>query len=281
MAMSQDPAQRVKELREQIEHHIKRYYELDDPVVSDAEFDELMRELQGLEESYPDLQTPDSPTQKVSGATSTLFAPVRHRLPMMSLENATTFEELLAWVRRMDRFISGEVAFTCELKIYGLAVSLLYEDGRLTTAATRGDGKSVVPRVVEVRGEIYMPISAFEELNRQQAEEGARQFVNPRNSAAGSLRQKDSSITASRELSFWAYQLGDLEGGPTFTAHAQSLDWLKQVGFPVNPEIRTLHGLDEVTDFCQHWLEHRHDLDYEIDGVVVKVDDLAQRRELG
>jgi DNA ligase (NAD+) len=304
MAMAQDPAERVKELREQIEYHIKRYYELDDPVVSDAEFDELMRELQGLEESYPDLQTPDSPTQKVSGATSTLFAPVRHRLPMMSLDNATTFEELLAWVKRMDRFISGEVAFTCELKIDGLAVSLLYEDGRLTTAATRGDGvtgedvtanvrtigvvphrlrdgTSVVPRVVEVRGEIYMPISAFEELNRRQAEDGARQFVNPRNSAAGSLRQKDSSITASRELSFWAYQLGDLEGGPTFTAHAHSLDWLKKVGFPVNPEIRTLHGLDEVTDFCRHWLEHRHDLDYEIDGVVVKVDDLAQRRELG
>ncbi|HSS11872.1 MAG TPA: NAD-dependent DNA ligase LigA [Acidimicrobiales bacterium] len=302
MAMSTDPAHRVDQLREQIEYHNKRYHELDDPEITDAEYDALVRELLALEEAYPDLQTPDSPTQRVGGPVSELFAPVRHRQPMMSLDNATTFEELLAWTKRMERFISGDVAFTCELKIDGLAMSLLYEGGRLTRAATRGDGVTgedvtanvrtieVIPHqlrggkpptVVEVRGEVYMPISAFDELNRRQLAESARAFINPRNAAAGSLRQKDAAITASRELSFWAYQLGDVEGTPPFSEHHETLDWMRHVGFPVNPNIRTLHGLDEVNEFCHHWLDHRHDLDYEIDGVVVKVDNLAQRLELG
>jgi DNA ligase (NAD+) len=303
MVSDVDPVARVEELREQIEYHNKRYYELDDPVVSDAEYDQLMRELVGLEEQYPDLQTPDSPTRKVSGAPSALFAPVRHLQPMMSLDNATTFEELLAWARRMERFIAGDVDFVCEPKIDGLAISLLFEGGRLVRAATRGDGEvgedvtanvrtigaiphrldgtGDRPTVLEVRGEVYMPISAFEELNDRQAKEGAKVFVNPRNSAAGSLRQKDASITAGRDLSFWAYQLGQTEGGPAFRGHHETLEWLRDLGFPVNPEIRKLQGLDAVHDFCRHWLEHRHDLDYEIDGVVVKVDDLAQRVELG
>jgi DNA ligase (NAD+) len=298
-----DPVTRAEELRSQIEYHNRRYYELDEPEISDAEFDQLMRELQALEEAYPDLRTPDSPTQRVSGMASTLFAPVVHRQPMMSLDNATSFEDLTAWAKRMERFISGDVAFTCELKIDGLAMSLLYEDGRLTRAATRGDGvtgedvtanvrtigvvphvldrSADVPEVVEVRGEVYMPISAFEELNERQRAADGRTFINPRNAAAGSLRQKDASITASRELAFWAYQIGDLVGGPRFTNHSQSLRWLAELGFPVNPNIQTVQGLDAVNEFCHQWLEHRHDLNYEIDGVVVKVDDLAQRRELG
>jgi DNA ligase (NAD+) len=302
--MTQDPAGRAAELREQIEYHNRRYHELDDPEISDAEYDELYRDLQALEESYPDLRTPDSPTQKVGGVATALFAAVRHRQPMMSLDKAFSFDELLAWAKRMERFISGDVAFNCELKIDGLAMSLLYEDGRFVRAATRGDGivgedvtpnvrtigiipqrldggDTDVPRSVEVRGEVYMPISAFEELNRRQADQGGRLFINARNSAAGSLRQKDATNTASRDLSFWAYQLGELEGGPKFTEHHQSLEWMRRVGFPVSPSVQLLHGLSEVNDYCRHWLEHRHDLDYEVDGVVIKVDSLAQRRELG
>ena len=303
MATSQQPAQRAEALRAEIEYHNRRYYELDDPEISDGAYDSLMRELLALEESYPDLRTPDSPTQNVGGAASTLFAEARHLQPMMSLDNATTFEDLQAWAKRMERFISGDVAFTCELKIDGLAMSLLYRAGRLERAATRGDGvvgedvtanvrtiaaiphrlpdDGAVPAVVEVRGEVYMPISAFEELNRRQVAAGGRAFINPRNSAAGSLRQKDPGITASRELSFWAYQLGAMEGGPVFTEHRRTLEWMARAGFPVNPNIRTVHGLDEVSDYCRQWLEHRHDLDSEIDGVVVKVDNQAQRRELG
>jgi DNA ligase (NAD+) len=303
MALADDPTKRAEELRAQIEHHSRRYYELDEPEISDAEFDALMRELAALEEAHPDLRSPDSPTQRVGGVLGELFAPVRHRTPMMSLDNATSLEDLRAWAKRMERFISGDVAFTCELKIDGLAMSLLYEGGRLTRAATRGDGTlgedvtanvatvaviphrlsggAVVPSVVEVRGEIYMPLSAFEELNRRQAAESARTFVNPRNAAAGSLRQKDAEVTASRELAFWAYQLGDVEGGPAFTRHEETLEWMATMGFPVNPNIRTVHGLEAVDEYCQLWLQQRHDLDYDIDGVVVKVDDLAQRRELG
>ncbi len=303
--MSDAPAERAEQLRVQIGYHNQRYYELDDPEISDADYDALIRELQALEEEYPDLRTPESPTQKVGAGANLLFAEARHLQPMMSLDNATTFEDLRAWVKRMDRFIEGEVAFTCELKIDGLAMSLLYQDGVLVRAATRGDGvvgedvtpnvrtiasiprqlvvtgEAKPPSVLEVRGEVYMPISAFEELNRRQLAEGGRVFSNPRNSGAGSLRQKDPSITASRELSFWAYQLGAMEGGPTFGEHRQTLQWMTAAGFPVNPNIGTVRGLDEVDDYCRHWLEHRHDLDYEIDGVVVKVDSLAQRRELG
>ena len=308
MVSSDAPGERVQQLRTQLEYHNRRYYELDDPEISDADYDALIRELQALEEEFPDLRTPDSPTQKVGAGSSPLFAEVRHLQPMMSLDNATTFEDLQAWAKRMDRFIEGDVAFTCELKIDGLAMSLLYQQGKLVRAATRGDGvvgedvtpnvRTIaaipeqlvadgdapvpsLPSVLEVRGEVYMPISAFEELNRRQMAAGARVFSNPRNSGAGSLRQKDPSITASRELSFWAYQLGALEGGPTFTEHSQTLAWLHAQGFPVNPNIATVHGLDQVADYCRPWLEHRPDLDYEIDGVVVKVDNLAQRMELG
>jgi len=291
----------VAELRRLIEHHNERYYLLDDPEISDAEFDALMRELRELEQANPELATPESPTQKVGGAASSLFAEVRHRTPMMSLDNAFGFDELVAWGKRMERYISGDVDYVCELKIDGIAVSLLYEHGRYVRAATRGNGVtgedvtenvrtiSVVPErlegeapaVLEVRGEVYMPKSAFEELNRRQAEIGGRLFANPRNSGAGSLRQKDPRITAGRDLRFFAYQLGQVEGGPGFRRHSETLEFLESAGLPVNPEVRRLGTLEEVDAYCRRWLDHRHDLDYEVDGVVVKVDDLAQRDELG
>ena len=303
-----DLVKRAAELRELIEHHNVRYHQLDDPEISDAEYDALVRELRVIEEDHPELITPESPTQTVGAPPSSAFTPVRHRQPMMSLANAFSFDELVAWGKRMERFISGDVDYVCELKIDGVAISLLYENGRYTRAATRGDGvvgedvtenvrtigvvperleapksskSKSLPSILEVRGEVYMPISAFEALNRQQGEAGLRLFANPRNSAAGSLRQKDPRITASRELSFFGYQVGAYEGGRALKRHSETLDLLRDAGLPVNPEIRTIGTLEEVYEFCQRWLEHRHDLNYEIDGVVVKVDDLAQRQELG
>ena len=296
-----NPAERADELRSQIEYHNMRYFELDEPEITDAEFDALVRELRHIEELHPELLTPDSPTQKVGGSASPLFAPVQHRAPMMSLDNAFSQEELLAWGKRLEKVVEG-IDYACELKIDGVAISILYENGRYVRAATRGDGSTgedvtpniatidAIPKqlkikdppaVLEVRGEVYMPLRAFEELNKRQAEAGLRLFANPRNSAAGSLRQKDASITASRELSFWSYQLGACEGGPAFKTHSETLAFLKEAGLPVNPNIKTLDTLDDVHAYCRHWEAHRHDLDYEIDGVVVKVDNLAQRGELG
>jgi DNA ligase (NAD+) len=299
--MPDNPAKRAEELRELIAYHDRRYFELDDPEITDAEYDELVRELARIEEAHPGLVTEGSPTQQVGGAPVGLFAEVRHRTPMMSLDKTTSYEELLAWGKRMERYISGEVVFNCELKIDGLAMSLLYEAGKLTRAATRGDGEvgedvtanvatiSAVPKslgpgapeVLEVRGEIYMTVQAFEGLNRRQADAGGRTFINPRNAAAGSLRQKDPEVTATRELSFSAYQLGEVTSGPVFRYHHETLDWLSQQGFPVSPHIETLRSLEDVDRYCKKWLEGRHSIDYEIDGVVVKVDSLAQRRELG
>jgi DNA ligase (NAD+) len=299
-------AARVDALRREIEEHNRRYFVDDAPTISDAEFDALVRELRALEAEFPELVTPDSPTQKVGGAASALFAPVEHRLPMMSLDNAFDLDELRAWGRRVERGLGqSDIDYVCELKIDGFAISLTYENGRYVRAATRGDGRmgedvtpniatladvpdrlragkgAQVPELLEVRGEIYMPIAAFEALNKRQADAGQRLFVNPRNSAAGSVRQKDPGITASRDLSVWAYALGARQGGPRFTRHSEALAWLGDRGLPVNPEIRTLGSLDEVYEYCQHWLGHRHDLAYEIDGVVVKVDDLGQQAELG
>ncbi|MGH9244689.1 MAG: NAD-dependent DNA ligase LigA [Acidimicrobiales bacterium] len=301
---SEQAASRVEALRADIEEHIRRYFVDDAPTISDADFDGLVRELRALEAEFPELITPDSPTQKVGGAPSTLFAAVEHRRPMMSLDNAFELEELLAWGRRLERNLgASDIDYVCELKIDGFAISITYEHGRYVRAATRGDGRvgedvtanvatiaavphqltaDTVPDLFEVRGEIYMPIAAFEALNKRQADAGLRLFANPRNSAAGSVRQKDASITASRDLSLWIYGLGAVEGGPlTFRRHSEALAWMGDRGLPVNPEIRTLGSLDDVYQHCQHWLTHRHDLPYEIDGVVVKVDDLAQQRELG
>jgi len=306
-----DPAARVAALRDLIRHHTRRYYDEDTPEIADAEYDALVRELRDLESEYPDLLVPDSPTVAVGGTASTLFAPVRHQVPMMSLDNAFGPDELQAWADRLAKRLPADTAFVCELKIDGLAMSLTYLDGRFDQAATRGDGQvgedvtanvatiaaipdaiaravGPPPAVIEVRGEVYMPIAAFEDLNRRQAETDQRLFVNPRNSAAGSLRQKDAGVTATRALSFWAYQVGELRppGGGGLaeelsTSHAATLGWLARAGFPVNPEHRVVHGLDEALAFCRHWEEHRHDLGYEIDGVVIKVDDLALQAELG
>jgi DNA ligase (NAD+) len=313
-----DPIARAEELRELIAYHNDRYHRLDDPEITDADYDALVRELRTIEADHPDLVVPDSPTATVGAAPSTLFAEVVHRIPMMSLDNAFSSEELQAWALRLAKQVPADTAFVCELKIDGLAISLTYQRGKFVQAATRGDGRTgedvtanvstiadipgrlattdgPPPEVIEVRGEVYMPISAFEELNRRQAEVGQRLFVNPRNSAAGSLRQKDSSITASRALSFWAYQVGDLQlaEGDTFSGagdglpgqlastHEATLEWLDRAGFPVNPERKTVQGLDQALEFCRRWEEHRHELDYEIDGVVIKVDDLALQRQLG
>jgi DNA ligase (NAD+) len=302
-----EPAERVEQLRATIRHHNDRYYLDDAPDIPDADYDALVRELQALEEQFPELITPDSPTQVVSGAPSTAFAPVVHRVPMMSLDNAFSADELVAWGGRLARRLGelGEnersVGLVSELKIDGLAMSLRYEGGSLVQAATRGDGRigedvtanvrtiSVIPHqlpkgapeVLEVRGEIYMPIAVFEALNRAQVEAGLRTYANPRNTAAGSLRQKDPTVTASRELAFWSYQLGEVVGGPTLVSHHENFDFLSSLGFPVNPEVKVLGGLEDAFAHCMHWQEHRHDLAYEIDGVVLKVDDLALQRELG
>jgi DNA ligase (NAD+) len=309
----QEIEQRAEALRREITEHNRRYHVLDDPVVSDAEFDALVRELRAIEEEFPELITPDSPLAQVGGAPLvTLFAPVEHAVPMMSLDNAFEEAELRAWVERLHRRLAGapaasddegadEVGYVCELKIDGLAISIRYEGGRYLRAATRGDGRTgedvtanvatidQVPRslgrgapdVLEVRGEVYMALSAFKALNERQEAAELRPFVNPRNAAAGALRQKDPRITAQRELALWSYQLGEVVGGPEFTSHHETLDWLSSLGFPVNPEIRRVSGPDEVLSYSLHWQEHRHDLDYEIDGAVVKVDDLARRQLLG
>ncbi len=295
------PAEEVARLRAEVAHHDERYHGLDDPEISDAEYDALVRRLRALEDAHPELASADSPSQGVGVAPSAQFSPVEHLIPMMSLENAFTFEELRAWGDRLTRRVQESSAFVCELKIDGVAMSLRYEGGRFAQAATRGNGRvgedvtdnvatiaavperleGDAPELLEVRGEVYMPVSAFAALNRRQGEVGGKLFANPRNSAAGSLRQKDVSITASRELSLFTYQLGAIEGGPPLRTHTETLELLAALGLPVNPEIRTVSRLDEVYERCRYWLEHRHDLDYEIDGVVVKVDDLALREELG
>ncbi len=304
MAVPDEITARVDALRDQIRYHNERYHGLDDPEISDADYDALVGELRGLEDEFPEVVTPDSPTQLVGGAASATFAAVTHRVPMMSLDNAFSFDELVAWGTRAERGLAAAGAatmrFVCELKIDGLAMSVRYEAGRLVQAATRGDGRTGedvtanvktikalphrldgAPQVLEVRGEVYMPVAAFDALNKRQAEAGDRLFANPRNSAAGSLRQKDPKITASRELSIWCYQLGEVEGGPEFTSHHETLDMLRDLGLPVNPEIRTLDTLEAVYEYCSSWEHERHSLPYEIDGVVVKIDDLAQRAALG
>ena len=296
------PADEIDRLRGLVAHHNRLYHELDTPELPDGEFDALVRRLRELEASHPELASADSPSSSVGGAVSATFAPVVHAVPMMSLDNAMDADELSAWGERLVRGLDGsEARLVCELKIDGLAMSLRYEAGVLVHAATRGDGRvgedvtanvrtiadvperlpAGAPEVVEVRGEIYMPVSVFDALNREAAEAGDRLLVNPRNAAAGSLRQKDPTVTARRRLSMWAYQLGEVVGGPAISSHHEALEFIASLGFPVNPEVRVVEGLDEASALCRHWQEHRHDLDYDIDGVVIKVDDLAQRAALG
>jgi DNA ligase (NAD+) len=298
-------SKRAEELRREIAHHDHRYYVLDDPVISDPEYDDLLRELRGLEEENPDLLTPDSPTQRVGGAPLDKFKQVEHHEPMLSLANARDEDELRAWAKRVERQlerldISGrEIRYVTEPKVDGLAISLTYENGVFARGATRGDGrigedvtqnlrtiKAVplsipdAPELVEVRGEVYLPIAGFTRVNEQRAQDGQSTFANPRNAAAGSLRQLDPGITATRPLSIWCYGVAALRGWEP-RAHSESLDWLRERGFKVNEDISILHGVDEVAERCRWWEDRREALDFEIDGVVVKVDDRGLQRELG
>jgi DNA ligase (NAD+) len=312
MARTPSPKKRIEELRRLIRRHMDLYYGTDSPEISDAEFDALVRELSDLETEHPEFADAQSPAEAIGAASFTTFDPVVHAVPMTSLDNAMDEDELRAWGERVLKGLDGQSPrYVCELKIDGLAISIRYEKGRLVQAATRGDGKvgedvtanvatisslpqqlpKDAPSVLEVRGEVYMSIAAFQKLqaerleeNRLRTDKGRAQLavpVNPRNAGAGSLRQKDPTITAQRDLSLWSYQLGEVVGGPNFTSHHDTLQFLQSLGFPVNPEITTVDSLEEVIAFCRNWQEHRHDLGYEIDGAVVKVDDLSQREQLG
>ena len=309
--------ERHAELRSLIAYHRERYYRDDSPEISDAEYDELDREIHELEFAYPELQSTDSPTQTVGTEIAETFSTVEHRVPMTSLDNAMDSSELSAWGERAAKGLAEDavIQYACELKIDGLALSLRYENGVLVQAATRGDGrfgedvtanvltidvvpkklvshsKAKIPSVLEVRGEVYLPIDAFEKLKAAKEAENVVRIasgkkpdpvpVNPRNAGAGSLRQKDATVTAGRGLAFWSYQLGEVIGGPDFTSHHATLDFLQDLGFPVNPNIALVNSMDDVTAYCEKFQNDRHDLPYEIDGVVIKVDDLAQRETLG
>ncbi len=296
---------RAAELRREIAHHAHRYYVLDAPEISDAAYDSLVRELEAIEESYPDLVTPDSPTQRVGAPPSELFAPVTHASRMYSLDNAMDLDELDAWLTRIQEAVpAGACTFVCELKIDGSSLALTYEDGVLVRAATRGDGltgEDVTANVrtirdvplrlletgerpyrgrIEVRGEVYLPKASFERLNAEQDEAGLPPFANPRNAAAGSLRQKDPRVTASRDLATFLYALADPRA-LGLTSQSGVLEWLRHAGFRVNPDVATCADAEAVREFCRRALERRDALPYEIDGVVVKVDSLALQEELG
>jgi len=296
-------ARRAAELRELLRYHGHRYYVLDDPEISDAEYDALYRELTAIEEAHPALATDDSPTRRVGGVPVGVFAPAVHRQRMFSLDNVESTADLMAWETRLQRALGhAPGGYACELKIDGIAISLTYENGRYVRGATRGDGvtgEDVTPNlrtvgqmplvlfgkkppaVLEVRGEVYMSGAVFAELNRSQAEAGERLFVNPRNAAAGAVRQKDPAITASRRLSLWIYQVGFVEGDLRFASHSESLEWLRTSGFPVNPESKHVVDLAAVVAYVERAQQRRHDLGFQTDGVVVKVDSLAEQTELG
>ncbi|MEO6988358.1 MAG: NAD-dependent DNA ligase LigA [Aquihabitans sp.] len=344
--VSDETRARVEGLRAEIEGHDLRYHTEDAPTISDADYDDLVRALRELEAEHPALSQEASPTAEVGAAPSATFSPVVHREPMMSLDNAFSAEELVAWGERVARrlakaaasaavdalpfayddegsddddgdedgdepLVDDPVGYCCELKIDGVAISLRYEGGVLVQGATRGDGRTGedvtanvatiadipkrlpegAPAVLEVRGEVYMSQSAFARLQARQQEESRVRIeagrkpspvaVNPRNAAAGSLRQKNAAVTASRELSMWCYQLGEMSDEVTFTGQEQTLKQLAEWGFAINPERRVLASASDVAAFCEHWQENRHELPYEIDGVVVKVDDLARQDLLG
>ena len=292
----------IEKLRAEINHHNYRYYVLDSPEISDAEYDSLMRELKQLEEQYPQFLTPDSPTQRVGAAPVEAFGVVEHPFPLLSLGNAFSKEELLAWYTRTSKLAGGQqFNFVCEHKIDGLAVALTYTNSQLTTGATRGDGfrgeditqnlrtvrsvplsvsKEASPRF-EVRGEVYLPKEGFDKLNQERAEEGLPLFANPRNAAAGSVRQLDPRITAKRPLDIYIYMLGYAEGKATPPTHWETTEYLKSLGFKVNPNNRLFTSIEQVEDFYHTWVEKRESLPYEADGLVVKVDSLDLQERLG
>src|SRR5438132_6665855 len=293
-------ATHVAALRHQIEEANYQYFVQDNPTLTDAEYDQLMLELRRIEQEHPELQTPDSPTQHVGAGPVQEVLQHRHPVPMLSLANARSKEELLSWHRRAQNILPDTTfEYVCELKIDGLAMALTYDRGRLTVGASRGDGLvgedwtpnirtirsipqnlrgELIPERVEVRGEIYMSTKSFEKLNEEMTDN--RLFANPRNAAAGSLRQKDSRITASRHLDFFGYQIGYMQG-MDFTNQWEALQLIREWGFPVNPHIHLARTLDEVMDYCKKWEQERFNLPYEIDGVVIKISDLAQQQELG
>ncbi|MFD9882229.1 NAD-dependent DNA ligase LigA [Streptomyces alboflavus] len=290
------------QLAEQIEEHRFRYYVKDQPVVSDAEFDKLLRALEALEERYSELRTPDSPTQKVAGSYETDFASVEHRERMLSLDNAFDDEELAAWADRVAKEVgTGEHHFLCELKIDGLAVNLTYENGRLTRAATRGDGRTGeditpnvrtiadiperlqgdrIPALVEIRGEVFFPMEKFEELNARLVAAGDKPFANPRNAAAGSLRQKDPRVTATRPLHMVVHGIGAREGFD-IDCLSHAYDLLREWGLPTAKHNKVVDGLDGVREFITYFGENRHSVEHEIDGVVVKLDEIPLQGRLG
>jgi DNA ligase (NAD+) len=309
-----DVAQRLEEVRDQVRYHGYRYYVLDDPVISDDAYDSLYRELQELEAAHPELVTPDSPTQRVGGVVREEFVAVEHPRPMLSLTNAFNPDELRAWRDRFLRLLpdgTPEPAYVVEPKIDGLTVVLHYRDGAFTLGATRGDGvrgEDITPNLrtvkalplripvargagqvsfpnppsrLVVRGEAYMPIDAFEAFNREQEAAGKKTYANPRNTAAGSLRVLDSSITASRPLSLLCYQVVELEGGPALASQWEALDYLRQLGFPVSDLNQRLTDFEAVVRYCVAWEKERETLNFEADGLVVKIDDFATQERLG
>ena len=300
-----DPSQQINALREQLNEHNYNYYVLDEPAIPDAEYDRLMRELTALEQAHPQLITPDSPTQRVGGAPLGGFDEVAHERPMLSLDNAMSADEFAAFDKRVrDRLkTSDPVEYACEPKLDGLAVSLLYEAGLLVRAATRGDGQTGeditqnvrtirsiplklrgddVPERIEIRGEVYMPLAGFEAYNERAREQGEKVFANPRNAAAGSLRQLDSAITAKRPLDFCAYSIGIVSDDADLPdTHSGILQQLKVWGVPINEEMQVVSGAEAAQNFFEQLGEKRHQLSYEIDGTVFKVNSIALQEELG
>lgn len=291
---------RAEQLRKEIRHHNHLYYVLDQPELSDAEYDALYRELLRLEEQFPELVSPDSPTRRVGGQPLKAFGQVRHRIPLLSLDNAFNAEELRAFDGRVRQNLGGEkMEYMVEAKIDGLAVALTYEQGRLVQGATRGDGevgeditenlKTIrtlplelprAPSLLEVRGEAFMPKKAFARLNAERETNGEPVFANPRNAAAGSLRQLDPKVTAKRSLALFIYALAQTEG-LEFATHAAALDWLEELGLPVNPRRRLCRDIEEVIAAAEEWAAIRHQLPYDIDGLVIKVNNLSQQQRLG
>jgi len=293
---------RHADLAQRIDENQYRYYVLDAPTVSDAEYDQLLRDLEALEEEFPALRTPGSPTQRVGGTYSTLFTPVEHVERMLSLDNAFSTEELTAWAHRVERDAGGTPTYLCEIKVDGLAVALLYERGRLVRAATRGDGRTGedvtpnvrtidsvperlagddVPELLEVRGEVYFPVDGFEDLNAELVAAGKAPFANPRSAAAGSLRQKDPRISAQRPLRLVLHGVGAHRAAPAVARQSEWYQRLRGWGLPTTDRFRVVPDLAGVQEYVEHYREHRHSLEHEIDGVVVKVDELAIQRRLG
>jgi DNA ligase (NAD+) len=300
--MVQAAAKRAEELRRGINTHNHSYYVLDDSTISDAEYDRLLQELRNLESEYPDLLTPDSPTQRVGGAPADGFTQVTHSAPMLSLGNAFNREDLENWLRRTKSLVDdADFQLVCELKIDGLAVNLTYENGVFIQGATRGDGAvgedvtqnlrtintiplsllGEPPNRLEVRGEVYLPIPEFRRMNEELAAKGEQLYMNPRNTGAGSVRNLNPKVTASRNMEIWVYSLTGSGAPPPVNGHWEALEWLKGLGFRINPHNRLCSSIEEIIDFYDHWVEARHGLPYEADGVVVKVSSLALQDALG